>query len=127
MPVIEVGIGIVLILGLAGLLALGTPTPPPNDPQLDAYAADVATVLAEEPPRHGGTTRLDEVTRSADAFDREVTALERRVDELLPDNLMVRIETPHGAAGFERPDGVVTGAETVTTQHGQVRVEVWYA
>jgi len=127
MPMIEVGIGVVLVLGLVGLLALGTPTPPPNDPQLDAYAADVATVLAQEPPRHGGTTRLDEVARSADAFDREVAPLERRVDELLPDNLMYRIETPHGAAGFARPDGVVTGAEPVTTQHGQVRVEVWYA
>lgn len=127
MPVIEVGIGIVLILGIAGLLALGTPAPPQNNPQLEAYAADVATVLEEEPPRHGGTTRLDEVTRSEAAFEREAPALERRVDELLPDNLMFRIETPHGAVGFERPDGVVTGAETVTTQHGQVRVEVWYA
>lgn len=127
MPVIEVGVGIVLILGLAGLLALGTPTPPPNDPQLDAYAADAATVLAEEPPRHGGTTRLDEVTRTAAAFEREAAPLDRRVDALLPDNLMYRIETPHGAVGFARPDGVVTGVETVTTQHGRVRLEVWYA
>lgn len=127
LPAIEAGIGVVLVLGLVGLLAVGTPTPPPSDPQLDAYAADVATVLAEEPPRHEGTTRLDEVTRSEPAFDREADALEDRVDHLLPDNLMFRIETPHGPVGFSRPDGIVTGVETVTTQHGEVRVEVWYA
>lgn len=126
MPLIEAGVGVVLVLSLAGLLALGTPAPAGDDPQLDAYAEDVATVLAEEPPRHQGTTRLDEVARSPAAFDREAGALERRVEALLPDNLLYRIETPHGAVGFERPSGVDVGRATVTTQHGVVEVEVWY-
>lgn len=127
MPLVEAGIGVVLILGLTAVLALGTPAPQASDPQLDAYAADVATVLAEEPARHGGTTRLDEVTRSEARVDREADALERRVDDLLPDNLLFRIETEHGAIGFDRPASAVTGAETVTTRHGQARVEVWGA
>lgn len=131
MPLVEAGIGVVLILSLTALLALGTPAPQASDPQLDAYAADVATVLAEEPARHGGTTRLDEVTRSAERFDREAPALERRVDDLLPDNLMFRIVVENAelgteSIGHERPANAVTGAETVTTRHGQVRVEVWY-
>ncbi|AGN01322.1 hypothetical protein L593_06875 [Salinarchaeum sp. Harcht-Bsk1] len=126
MPIVEAGIGVVLILSLAGLLALGTPAPQADDPQLEVYAEDVAVVLAEEPPRHGGTTRLDELTRSRDSFEREAPALERRVEALLPENLLYRIETPHGAVGFERPGGAVTGAATVTTQHGVVRVEVWH-
>jgi len=126
MPLIEAGVGVILLLSLAGLLALGSPAPAPTDPQLDAYASDVATVLAEEPPRHGGTTRVDEVTRSPEAFDREGPALERRVDALLPDNLLYRIETPHGALGFDRPAAAEAGAARVTTQHSVVRVEVWY-
>lgn len=125
MPLVEAGIGVVLILGLTAILALGTPAPQASDPQLDAYAADVATVLAEEPARHGGTTRLDEVARSEERFEREADALERRVDDLLPDNVLFRIETEHGAVGFERPASAVTGTETVTTRHGHVRVEVW--
>ncbi|GAB3690832.1 hypothetical protein GCM10028857_27600 [Salinarchaeum chitinilyticum] len=126
MPVVEAGIGVVMILSLAALLAIGTPAPQVDDPQLDVYAEDVAVVLAEEPPRHGGTTRLDELTRSQSSFDREAPALDRRVETLLPANLLYRIETPHGAVGFERPTGAVTGASTVTTQHGEVRVEVWH-
>ena len=126
MPVVEAGVGVVLILSLAGLLALGTPAPQPESPQLEVYAEDVAVVLAEEPPRHGGTTRLDELTRSEESFEREAPALERRVKTLLPENLLYRIETPHGAIGFERPSGATTGAATVTTQHGEVRVEVWH-
>lgn len=126
MPVIEAGVGVVLILSLAGLLALGTPAPQADDPQLEVYAEDVAMVLAEEPPRHGGTTRLDELTRSQTSFEREAPALERRVETLVPENMLYRIETPHGAVGFERPAGAVTGAAVVTTQHGEVRVEVWH-
>lgn len=126
LPLVEAGVGVVMLLSLAGLLALGAPAPAAEDPQLDAYAEDVAVVLAEEPGRHGGTTRLDEVARSQSAFNRESAALDRRVDDLLPDNLLYRIETPHGAVGFDRPAGVIAGAATVTTQHGPVRVEVWY-
>ncbi len=126
MPVVEAGIGVVMILSLAALVAIGTPAPPADDPQLDVYAEDVGMVLAEEPPRHGGTTRLDELTRSQTSFDREAPALEQRVESLLPANLLYRIETPHGAVGFERPTGAVAGASTVTTQHGEVRIEVWH-
>lgn len=151
MPLVEAGIGVVLILGLAGMLALGTPAPQASDPQLDAYAADVGTVLSEEPARHDGTTRIDEVSRSPEQFEREADALERRVDDLLPDNLLFRLEVQFdgsaggtagsgdgndGAdsgraaetrtAGFDRPAGAVTGSATVTTSHGRVRIEVWY-
>lgn len=103
MPVVEAGIGVVMILLLAALLAIGTPAPQADDPQLDVYAEDVAVVLAEEPPRHGGTTRLDELTRSQSSFDREAAALEERVETLLPANLLYRIETPHGAVGSNGP------------------------
>lgn len=126
MPVVEAAIGVVMIVGIAGLLALGTPSPTAADPQLDVYADDVATVLDQDAPRHGGTTRLDEVSRSSDAFDREADAIEERVDELLPDTLLFRIETPHGTVGFERPDGAAFGTLTVTTQHGTVVIEVWH-
>jgi hypothetical protein len=94
---------------------------------LDLYAEDVATVLAGEPPRHGGATRLAEVVRSPDAFERERSALRRRVERILPDNLMFRVVTPHGAVGFRKPAGVAIGAATVTTPHGDVTIRVWYA
>nr|WP_232820614.1 hypothetical protein [Halorussus litoreus] len=107
--------------------ALGAPSPDDRAAQLDLYAEDAATVLAGESPRHGGTTRLAEVVRSPGAFDRERDALGRRVARILPENLMFRVGTPHGAVGFRKPAGVPVGTTTVTTAHGDVTIEVWYA
>ncbi|WP_254537001.1 DUF7262 family protein [Halomarina litorea] len=126
LSVVEAGVGVVLVLAVATGFLLGVPSPDTREPQLDAYADDAATVLATEPPRHRGATRLSEVARSAAAFERERTALDRRVDRLLPDNLMYRVETPHGAVGYERPAGVAVGVATVATTAGDVTIRVWY-
>ncbi|WP_276259375.1 DUF7262 family protein [Haloglomus litoreum] len=127
LPVVEAAVGVTLILAVAASLAAGVPAADTRTPQLEAYADDAATVLAGEPPRHQGATRLAEVTRSPEAFERERAALERRVDRILPDNLLYRVETPHGAVGFQRPAGVPVGRATVTSLNGPVTVEVWYA
>lgn len=127
LSVLEAAVGVVLILGVAAGFAVGVPAPSDRATQLDVYARDTASVLAGDPPRHGGATRLAELTRSAGSFDRERGALRRRVDRILPDNLMFRVRTPHGAVGFRRPAGSTVGTATVTTPHGEVRIEVWYA
>ena len=127
LSVVEAGVGVVLILAVAMGFALGVAPPDDRAAQLDLYAEDAATVLAGEPPRHGGATRLSEVVRSPEAFDRERDALRRRVARILPDNLMFRVRTPHGAVGFRKPAGVAVGAASVTTRHGDVTVWVWYA
>lgn len=126
-PAIEAALAVTLILGVAAGFALGVPAPNTEEPQLDAYASDAATILASEPPRHQGGTRLGEVLESASAFDRERGALRRRVSRILPANLMFRVETPHGAVGHPRPGGVAVGSATVRTIHGDVTIEVWYA
>ena len=127
LSVVEAGVGVVLILAVAMGFALGVAPPDDRAAQLDLYAEDAATVLAGEPPRHGGATRLSEVVRSPDAFDRERDALRRRVARILPDNLMFRVRTPRGAVGFRKPAGVAVGTASVTTQFGDVRIWVWYA
>jgi hypothetical protein len=127
LSVAEAAVGAVLVLAVATGFVLGVPAPDTRSQQLEAYAADAATVLAREPPRHREATRLAEVARSEAAFQRERDALERRVDRILPDNLMYRVETPHGAVGFRQPAGVATGEATVTTVNGPVRIRVWYA
>ena len=116
-----------MILSLTLGFALGPPAADTRAPQLEAYATDVATVLANEQPRHGGPTRLREVVASQAAFDRERGALERRVERILPENVLFRVETPHGAVGLARPRQTVTGTAVVPTGAGQVRIEVWYA
>ena len=126
LSVVEASVGVVFILAVTMGFALGVPSPEAEQPQLNAYAEDAATVLANEPPRHGGETRLAEVTRSRGAFEREKESLERRVDRLLNDNLLYRIETPHGAVGYERPPSVPAGHATVPTAGGEVTVWVWY-
>lgn len=126
LPAVEAAIGVVLILGVSMGFALTVQEPVARDAQLDAYARDAATVLSGEPPRHQGSTRLSEVTRSETAFDRERTALRDRVERILPDNLLFRVVTPHGTVGFRRPAGVALGVATVTTARGDVRIEVWY-
>lgn len=127
MPAVEGALAVVLVLGVTAGFALGVAQPDAEKPQLDAYAQDAATILANEPPAHRGGTRLDEVAESAATFDRERERLRHRVDRILPENLMFRVVTPHGAVGFAKPRGVATGTATVTTLHGPVTVEVWYA
>ncbi|MFB6142906.1 MAG: hypothetical protein ABEJ30_06140 [Halorientalis sp.] len=124
---VEAGVGVVLLLAVAAGFALGVPQPDTAEPQLDRYAEDAVTILAGEPPQHGGPTRLAEVSASRAAFEREDEALARRVDRTLPDNLLYRVETPHGAVGFPKPAGVATGRATVPTTAGEVTVWVWYA
>lgn len=127
LPAIEASVGLVLVLAVAAGFGLSVPQPDVRDAQLNAYADDAATVLAGEPPRHGGASRLDEVTRSAAGFERERDALDRRVDRILPDNLLFRVETPHGSVGYRTPEGAALGVATVTTLHGDVTIRVWYA
>jgi len=127
LSLVEVALGTVLILGVALGFALGTPAPDRQGPQLDAYASDTAAILANDPPRHDGATRLQEVVASPAAFDRERDALADRVARILPDNVLFRVETPHGAVGTPTPSGVSTGTTTVPTGHGSVRIIVWYA
>lgn len=124
---VEVAIGVVFVFAVTVGFAIGVPSPDTESAQLDAYATDTATVLANEPPRHAGETRLSEVTRSPAAFERERGALEERVDRILDDNLMYRVVTPHGAVGYERPRNAPAGHATVPTAGGEVTVWVWYA
>ncbi len=126
--VIEVGIGLLLVLSVLFTFALGVPdgTDEQTQAQLDTYAADAATLLSNEPPRHQDQTRLAEVTKSQDAFDREKDELERRVERILPDNVMFRVETAHGTAGHPLPADVPTGEATVLTTNGEVTLRVWF-
>lgn len=126
MPAVEGALAVVLVLGVTAGFALGVAQPNPQKPQLDAYATDAATILANEPPQHRGGTRLAEVAESAETFERERESLERRVERILPDNLMFQVTTPHGTVGFAKPRGVTTGTATVTTLNGPVTVVVWY-
>ena len=127
LSLVEAAVGVVFILAVAFGFALGVPEPDTREPQLDRYAQDATTVLAGEPPRHRGTTRLAEVIRSESAFGREALALERRVGRILPANLMYRVETPHGSVGYRKPAGVPVGRASTTTTNGEVTIWVWYA
>lgn len=124
---LEAALGVVLILGVALGVAIGVPAPDTREPQLEAYAEDAATVLANEPPEHQNATRLAEILVSEQSFQRERGDLRARTDAILPDNVMFRIETPHGSVGFAVPGNVATGESTVTTSSGAVTIRVWYA
>ena len=126
---VEAALGILLLLSVTFGFALGVPDEEPAEAQaqLDTYAADAATLLANEGPRHSDQTRLSEVTASPAAFEREKEALERRLDRILPANLLLQVETPYGAVGYPIPDRSKTGAATVLTTNGEVTLRVWYA
>ncbi|WP_459191975.1 DUF7262 family protein [Halosimplex sp. J119] len=127
MPAVEGALAVVLVLGVIAGFALGVSTPNTAEQQLDAYAQDAVTILVQEPPRHKGGTRLSEMTRSAEAFERERKALERRVTRILPDNVMFRVETPYGEVGYSKPARVETGIASVPTRSGKLTIRVWYA
>jgi len=126
---IEAGIGVILLMSLVFVFVLGGPGAqnPQAQTQLDLYATDAATLLSNEQPRHADQTRLAEVTRSQAAFDREADALERRVERILPPNVLFQVETASGTVGYPLPDDVRTGTTTVPTTNGKVTFTVWYA
>lgn len=126
LPVLEAAIGVVLLTALALLLVTGVPGEDTTDPQLEAYAQDVATLLGNEPPRHANETRLAEIAASPAAFERERAALKRRIERLLTANLFYQVQTPHGRIGYRLPGTVRTGTATVPTVHGPVTIRVWY-
>lgn len=126
--VIEAGIGVLLILSVLFTFALGVPDGETEQvqAQLDVYATDATTLLSNEAPRHRDQTRLAEITESEETFERERDELERRVERILPDNVMFRVETAHGTAGHPLPADVPTGEATVVTTNGEVTLRVWY-
>jgi hypothetical protein len=124
---VEGALGVLLVLGALTSFFAGVPAADRDAAALDATAEDAATVLSSENPRHAGATRLAEVARSPGAFDRERAALERRVDAVLPENVMFQVRTPHGTVGDAPPDGVPVGVATVPTRYGDVTIRVWYA
>lgn len=127
LSVIEAALGVAFVLAIAVSFGLTLPEPATEEVQLDAYASDTATVLTDESPRHVGESRLTEVTRSPAAFQRERDALRERVGRILGENLLFRIETPHGTVGYATPTGVSVGQATVPTRNGVVVIRVWYA
>lgn len=126
---VEAAIGVMLVMSVTFAFALGVPgeDEAATQAQLDTYAEDAATLLANEPARHADQTRLSEVTASGAAFDREKAELEHRVERILPPNLMFRVETEYGTAGYRLPSDIPTGEATVLTPHGDVTLRVWYA
>jgi len=127
LTVVEAVVGVLLLTTVAFTFALGLPGSTADTTQLDLYASDAATILSTEGPRHADQTRLAEIVASEEAFDRERAALRRRVDRLLPANLLFRVETRHGVVGHRLPAGVQTGKATVPTVNGDVTIRVWYA
>ncbi len=124
---IEAVLGVLLLSSVAFMFVLGTPASQADETQLELYASDAATVLSSEGPRHADQTRLAELAASREAFEREQGALDRRLDRLLPANVLYRIETEYGAVGLPLPADVRTGTATVSTGNGDVTVRVWYA
>ena len=125
---IEAGVGILLVLAISMVFALGTPggADPASQAQLDAYAEDTTTILAQEQPRHTDQTRLAEITASEAAFEREAPALERRIEDILPENVLFRLDTAHGSVGHPLPSDVRTGTATIPTTNDPVTLNVWY-
>jgi len=126
---IEAAVGVLLLVGVALLFVLAVPDggEARAQAQLDAYASDGTTLLAGEQPRHATQTRLAEATASRAAFERERAALQRRIEEILPANVLYRLETEYGAVGHPKPDDVRTGTATLSTVNGRVTLTVWYA
>jgi hypothetical protein len=123
---VEAGIGVLVLLAVVFMFALGGQGPTGDRAQLEAYAGDALTQLGTDQPQHGATTRLAEVVASNESFARERPSLVRRVERILPENVMFRVETPYGTAGHPLPDGIPPGAATTTTRHGSVTLRVWY-
>lgn len=122
LSLLEVGIGVLVVFAVLSGVILGVPTSDRQDTQLDTYAHDAAIVLEDLSNRH----RPSELTATPTAFEQGREALQARLDGLLSENLMIRVETPHGAVGYRSPSDVPVGCATIPNPNGSVRVLVWY-
>lgn len=127
LSVLEVAVAVALLLALSLGFALGSSPDRADSWQLDRYAEDAMTVALDEGPAHRNATRLAEVTASPGAFARERTALARRIERILPGNLLYEVTTPHGTIGASRPSDVRVGTSSAATPGGRVTIRVWYA
>ncbi len=125
LSLVEAAVGVVFVLTVAATFGLALPEPGATEAQLDVYAADAATLVAHETPTTEEGPRAADID-DPETFERERDALDRRIDGLLPDNLLYRVDTPWGSVGVEPPPSVATGGATVTIPAGELTVEVWY-
>jgi DNA-binding beta-propeller fold protein YncE len=124
---VEALVGALLVTGVVAGFVVGSDGTgtDADEAQLDRYAADAARLLATEPAAAGNGTRLEALTASNGSFGRVQTGVRRRLDAVLPDNVVFRVETPHGTVGYPPPTGE-TGQARRVTPDGTVVVEVWY-
>lgn len=126
LPVVEAVVGVALVLGLTAAFAVGVPGPATERAQLEQYADDAATTLADAPAAEGEGPLLARALASRTDFRDARSALRNRTTGALPGSVRVRLETPRGSLGPPRPPDVPVGRATVTTVHGPVRLAVWY-
>ncbi|MFB6155362.1 MAG: hypothetical protein ABEJ22_05655 [Haloferacaceae archaeon] len=127
LSVVEVTVGLVLVATVAAGFGVGVPAPDVERAQLDRYAADAGTLLADDPAPSGDGSLLAVASRTPEGFAATSGALDNRTAELLPGSVLYRVETPQGAVGYRPPDGIPVGRASVPTLAGTVTVRVWYA
>lgn len=122
LSLLEVAIGVLVVFAVLSGIILGVPGSESRDTQLDTYAHDVAIILEDPSVQQ----RPSALAASPSAFEQGREALRARLDGLLSENLMARIETPHGAVGYRSPSDTPVGRATIPTPNGSVRILVWY-
>jgi hypothetical protein len=127
LSVVEAFVGALLVVAVATTFALGAPAADVDRPQLDRYAGDVATALADRPATGTTGSLAAAVARSAESFRDRDAELRRAAEAVLPPDVLVRVETPHGAVGFAPPSSGAVGTARLTVGGGTLTVEVWYA
>jgi hypothetical protein len=128
LPVLEAFVGALVLVALAGAFTVaGDGGTPARERQLEAYAADAARLLDEEPGGVAGRSRLRRLAGSRGGFEAAAPGTRRRLEAALPPAVLFRVVTPHGTVGYPRPPSRVTGIEIRETPAGTVRVAVWYA
>jgi hypothetical protein len=121
-PLVEAGIGVLLVFAVAGTFLVGAPDSDRREARLDRYAADGLALVEAE-----GRPTLATALASESAFARHQDGLARRLDRLFPPQLRYRLRTPHGTVGPPRPAGVPAGRARALTPAGRVTLWVWYA
>ncbi|MES3518486.1 MAG: hypothetical protein PPP58_12570 [Natronomonas sp.] len=125
LSVVEAAVGIVFVFAVTTGFAFGVAAPE-TTAHLDAEAEGALTILASEPPAEE-QSRLATLAESKAAFDAERDALTARVESILGEGLLFRLETPHGTLGHRPSADAATGEATTVTAGGQITIRVWYA
>jgi hypothetical protein len=124
LSLVEAVVGLLVVFAAASTFLVGLPETGAAERDLTVLAADGLSVL-DATPATDNASRLAALGRSERSYARQSDATTAQLQELYPDGVRFRLETPHGALGRPLSTTGPVGRAVAWTPGGRVTLRVW--